>query len=365
MPSQARKKTPKKRKRIYKKTDSGIKRDLLILSLLIVLVIAVGTGYYWGKSSLSAAEAKTKPLKKEILLKKDKLPIERDRSLKEPDVGYCKAKPSKIRLWLFESKEPDVGYCRVEPEELDIEVGSTRDRAKTASGREHTKAPILERNGYPKLVIIIDDVATPKQLKKILAVPFKLTPSIFPPSKRLKSTAKMAKNLKHYMIHLPMQAVNHPSGAMPNTLKIKDSKDIFRHRVQALRRWFPSALYVNNHTGSLFTSDHRSMHTLYGVLKEEGFLFLDSRTSHRSKAERVAKEYGDFYLHRDIFLDNIRKYSAIRKQLKLAIKKAKSRGYAIAIGHPHNITLESLKNSPDILAEVEVVYLDELMSGAL
>ncbi len=376
MASKPQKKTPKKRKttkrkRIPKKRESRVIKDLLILFVLMVLVVAVGAGYYWGEGNRSVKVEKTQSLKKKILVKKKKISIEIGKSPKEQDVKYCKDKPSKIHLWLFGSQDQGIEYCRVKPKELNIgiekieEVPDTPPKdTKVSSDSVHIKRVIVERSRRPKLVIIIDDVATPRQLRKILSLPLKLTPSIFPPSKRLKSTAKMAKNLKHYMIHLPMQAGNHPRGAMLNTLMINDSKDTMRARVKALRRWFPSAIYVNNHTGSLFTSDHRSLHTLYGLLREEGFVFVDSRTSSKNKGRRVAKEYGDFYIHRDIFIDNIQKSGAIRKQLKRAIKKAKRRGYAIAIGHPHNITLRSLKNSLDILADVDVVYLDELMGSS-
>ena len=223
------------------------------------------------------------------------------------------------------------------------------------------RQPAIDRRKRPKLVIIIDDVANPKQLKQIQAVPLKLTPSIFPPSRNLTSTSKMAKNLRHYMIHFPMQAGNHPSGAMPNTVTIHDSKAKMRTRVKDLRKWFPTCTCTNNHTGSVFTSDYKSLYTMYGLLKEEGFVFVDSRTSPKSKGKRVAKEYGDFYLHRDVFIDNVQKFGAIRKQLKIAVKKAKKRGYAIAIGHPHKMTLRTLKNSLDILVDVDVIYLDELM----
>ncbi len=162
------------------------------------------------------------------------------------------------------------------------------------------------------------------------------------------------------MVHFPMQAEHYPRGAMPNTSTVKDSEKQMRTRVKNLRKWFPAALYTNNHTGSVFTSDYRALHTMYGLLKEEGFVFVDSRTSSKSKGKKVAKEYGDFYLHRDVFIDNVQKFGEIRKQLKAAVKKAKQRGYAIAIGHPHAITLRSLKNSLDILVDVDVVYLDEL-----
>jgi len=242
----------------------------------------------------------------------------------------------------------------------EVEVG--KSPSSTVSEGKRISAPVIDRHKPPKLVIIIDDVATPEQLRRIRSIPLKLTPSIFPPSDHLESTAKMARKLTHYMVHFPIQAGNYPHGAMPNTLTVTDSRAKIKTRIKALRRWFPSCVYINNHTGSVFTSDYKALHRLYGLLKEEGFLFLDSRTSSKSKGKKVSASYGDFYLYRDVFIDNIQSFAAIRKQLKSAVAIAKKRGYAIAIGHPHQTTLKTLKNSLDLLVHVDVVYLDELMA---
>jgi polysaccharide deacetylase 2 family uncharacterized protein YibQ len=221
-----------------------------------------------------------------------------------------------------------------------------------------TQIPAVVRGKKARLVVIIDDVATPKQLQTIASIPLKITPSIFPPSSDAPHTVKMSQSLKHFMIHLPMQA---KGGAMPDTLKIGDTDSTMRQRVANMRRWFPHAIYTNNHTGSRFTSDYDAMYKLYGILKEEGFVFVDSRTSARTQGRSVAHAYGDFYLARDVFIDNTPNFSAIRTQLKEAVRKAQNRGYAIAIGHPYPVTMSTLRNSMDILSGVDVVYIDELM----
>jgi len=163
------------------------------------------------------------------------------------------------------------------------------------------------------------------------------------------------------MIHLPMEAPEHPKNAMPDTIVRHDSKEKMQLRVKQLREWFPRVVYVNNHTGSTFTADSDALMRLYGLLKQEHFVFVDSRTSSKSQGERVVKAYGDTYLGRDVFIDNTQQFGAIRNELKNAVKQAKKRGYAIAIGHPYPITIRSLKNSLDILVDVDVVYMDELL----
>jgi len=143
------------------------------------------------------------------------------------------------------------------------------------------------------------------------------------------------------------------------TLFVRDGQEKVRERVEEIRRLFPTAHFLNNHTGSVFTSDYRAMYRLYGDLKREGFIFVDSRTSGRSKVRKIASAYHTPYLGRDVFLDNVQRPKAILKQLRLAIRIAKKRGYAIAIGHPHPATFEALREAAPLLKGVKAVYLDD------
>jgi polysaccharide deacetylase 2 family uncharacterized protein YibQ len=212
--------------------------------------------------------------------------------------------------------------------------------------------------GKPQLVLIIDDVSQASQLKKIRALPYRITPSIFPPSQINAHSHLLAKSLHHYMIHLPLESGSAKMNRFAKTLFTEDGPEKIRKRVRELRRLFPKARYVNNHTGSVFTSNYGAMTHLYGDLLEEGFVFLDSRTSGRSVVRRVAKDYGRPYLGRDVFIDNVQSRSAILSQLKKAVRIAKKRGYAIAIGHPHAATFDALRHAKGILSQVETVYFD-------
>ena len=39
---------------------------------------------------------------------------------------------------------------------------------------------------------------------------------------------------------------------------------------------------------------------------------------------------------------------------------AKKKGYAVAIGHPHKVTMSALRSADNILEDVELVYIDEI-----
>jgi len=212
----------------------------------------------------------------------------------------------------------------------------------------------------PKLAIIIDDVSTRSQLNAIQATGIKVTPSIFPPSKLSMSSHTLAAGLKYYMIHLPMESGNFQFNAQYKTLTKLLSREQIEARVKELRKLFPTARYVNNHTGSVFTGDYHAMQTLYEALRKEGFVFVDSRTIGSTKVPRIAREFGDAYVARDIFIDNEHNVPYIHKQLRKAVNMAKKKGYAIAIGHPHKMTMKALLSAANIFKEVELVYIDDI-----
>ncbi len=218
----------------------------------------------------------------------------------------------------------------------------------------------IRRFKQPQLVIVIDDVHTSKQLSQIEAIGYPVTPSIFPPYTLFPHTERLAKGLRHYMIHLPMESGSVKFNSQSYTLMRRfDSKQL-ESKIARLRRLFPHAKAINNHTGSRFTSDKAAMRRLYPVLRKYGFVFVDSRTSPHTKVASIVRSYGDDYLHRDIFIDNIRSVPAITAQLQKAVRIAIKRGYAIAIGHPYPETIEALRRAKGLLTQVKLRYMDEI-----
>jgi len=221
--------------------------------------------------------------------------------------------------------------------------------------------PILsDRKDRAKLVIIIDDVHTQVQLDAITSLPFPVTPSIFPPYTQSPYTPKLATRAVHYMVHLPMESGNAKYDKQSKTLMRSANKKVITTRMKEIRKLFPRAHYINNHTGSRFSEDCHAMSLLYHAMRKEGFAFIDSLTTPKSCVKKVVHAEGGRYLYRSVFLDNTKQIGYIHRQLKKAVSLAKKHGYAIVIGHPHKVTLRALKQAKWLLDEVEVVYIDEL-----
>ena len=219
---------------------------------------------------------------------------------------------------------------------------------------------IFDNKSKPKIAIILDDVSTTAEKEKILNIGYKITMAFLPPTKGHPNSAKIALDLPFYMIHFPMQASSAFKGAEEFTLHVGDSYEKIEKRVAQLREWYPNAIYTNNHTGSVFTENEEAMDRLLKALKKYNFIFVDSRTSAKSVAKKYALKYDMPYIVRNTFIDNDRSYGAIQSQLKKSIEIAKKTGYAIAIGHPHDITIKVLRESKHLLKDVEPIYVNQL-----
>ena len=222
-----------------------------------------------------------------------------------------------------------------------------------------TKKTVVKKDTRPKLAIIIDDISFQSQVNIIQDIGYPITMAFLPPTSRHKNSAKIAKNIPFYMIHFPLEAQTFKF-AEDKTLKINDSYEKILQRVQELHILYPKATYTNNHTGSKFTANTKAMNNLMKALKKYNFTFVDSRTTAKSVAKKTAFDHNVPFLTRNIFLDNKQDKSYIQGQLMKAINIAKKEGSAIAICHPRNITLKTLKESKHLLKDVQMVLINQL-----
>ena len=267
------------------------------------------------------------------------------------------------------NKENKIIQKKVEEIKENNKNKPTKDSTSTQNKKEkvNEKSIITSKDTFtydkkskPKIAIVIDDVSTQAQKDKILSMGYKINMAFLPPTKTHPDSAKIAQSLSFHMIHFPMQASSAFKGEEINTLTINDSYETIEKRVKQLREWYPNAVYTNNHTGSVFTENEEAVDKLFRALKKYNFIFVDSRTSAKSVAKKYAKKYDMPYIVRNTFIDNDRDFKSIQNQLKKAIEIAKKQGYAIAIGHPHTVTLEVLKDSKSLFKEVEPIFINQL-----
>ena len=257
-------------------------------------------------------------------------------------------------------------YAKKSAYELKSELEKVLKRQRTAAHEYAQKTPpkppkreiVKVHNSKPKLAIIFDDVSFSWDVKNIKALKIPVTMSFLPPTKTHPDSAKLAAKEPYYMVHLPMEAMRFHAPE-PLTLEANDSKSKIHERIKKVKKLFPRVKYINNHTGSRFTSSKVAMMRLVDVLNYEGIEFIDSRTTAKTKAPEVMKYHNKPYIARDVFLDHDGEVAAVKIQIKRAIAKAKKYGKAIAICHPHQNTLKALHESRSLLLkEVELVRID-------
>lgn len=351
--SSQKQKTPVKRRRRRKTTkNSNFKKHISIVLGVFMMISMVAFGYFLGQHDLLNGQTSIpQTYKTDEAESKEKLLND----LSKIKTQKPQEKKERIKKKVS-SREKNTSMKPL----LQEQVKAEENRPTVV--KKEPKVRLVNSVGKPKLVIIIDDVSNIRQLKKIQALHMKITPSIFPPSERSMTSHTLARDLKHYMIHLPMESGSTQFNKQYKTLKTTFSQEQIIARAKELRVLFPTARYVNNHTGSVFTNDYNRMLTLYTALKKEGFMFVDSRTIASTKIPKIAKEFGDAYVARDTFIDNVHNIKTIHKQLRKAVEIAKKKGYAIAIGHPHVETMKALSSASSILEDVELVYIDNLMT---
>jgi len=196
----------------------------------------------------------------------------------------------------------------------------------------------------PQIAIVIDDLGLSEQASLVLAdMQGPYTLAYLPYAENLlEQTARVKRAGHELLVHMPMQPKNNEDPG-PNALLTELPADEFERRIDWNLDRFEGFVGINNHMGSHMTEQAGLMVRLMVHLRRDGLLFLDSLTSPRSVAARAAIATGVPVVERDIFLDNERTMAAIMEQLTKTEVIARQRGYAIAIGHPYDVTLKALE----------------------
>jgi polysaccharide deacetylase 2 family uncharacterized protein YibQ len=91
--------------------------------------------------------------------------------------------------------------------------------------------------------------------------------------------------------------------------------------------------------------------------------FLDSKTAPDSIAEKRARAKGIPATHRDVFIDHYETAEQVRAALLKTERVARSNGYAIAIGHPKDVTMAGLEEWLPTLADkgIELIPMSQMI----
>jgi len=217
----------------------------------------------------------------------------------------------------------------------------------------------------PRVAIVIDDMGYDLSLAfKLLDLKDIKSFSILPYSPYRVEIANAAHERGFdVLLHLPMEPLEYPRiNPGPGALLSSMNPDEFLHVLYNDLNSVPYIIGVNNHMGSRLTEDPERMREIFMVLKRRGLFFLDSRTTKRTKCREIAKSLKLRYTERQVFLDHVLDPHAIQLELQRLVNIAQSKGFAIGIAHPHEITYRVLKAElPEIKKKVALVSVSELV----
>ena len=213
-------------------------------------------------------------------------------------------------------------------------------------------APETPNAGRAEIALIIDDLGWDLLTTvAVVGLPGPLTLAFLPYPEGLPEQLRVARRAGHEVIlHMPMAPISalEDAGGMALT-GLLGAAEIERRLAWAIAR-VPGAIGINNHMGSRFTANCAGMAVMLEAVARRGLVYVDSRTTGASVAQRLAGTIGVAFARRDVFVDHQRDPAAIEAALIELERIAFLRGRAIGIGHPDPNTIAALQQwLPDVV----------------
>lgn len=203
----------------------------------------------------------------------------------------------------------------------------------------------------PMIAVVIDDVGLDRpRSRRAMALPAPVTIALMAYADEARAQAATARRAGHELIvHLPMEPEEGNGDPGPTALLSGLSETEFERRLDSNLSQFAGYVGINNHMGSKLTSDPTALAPVMAALKRRGLMFLDSRTTSETQGLAVARAFGVPAVERDVFIDHDPSPIAVRTALVHTEDLALQNGFAIAIGHPRDVTLDALEEwLPDL-----------------
>jgi hypothetical protein len=218
-----------------------------------------------------------------------------------------------------------------------------------------------------RMALVIDDLGYKSDLSEFLSLGIPVNFAVMPGERATKDIVKQLNDKKiPFLMHLPMEPEKYPKidpGKLALMLKMSDKEisDMYKKDLASVN----GACGINNHMGSAFTANEEKMRVFLGLVKKSGLFFLDSETTSKSKAKKIADEIGLKNLRNDVFIDLKDEPDFMNKQFEEIKKKIEKYGQCIAIGHyqrKHMIPVIKENIKKFRASGIEFVYLKDLFN---
>jgi len=200
----------------------------------------------------------------------------------------------------------------------------------------------------PMIAVVIDDLGMNRRNTAALNdLKGPLTLAFLPYAGDLARQTRAARAAGHeLLLHMPMEPIGQEWPG-PDALLTSLEPEEFHRRLLAGFESFTGFVGMNNHMGSRVTADQERMAVVMAELGKRDLLFLDSMTTARSVGSVEARRHGVPFARRDVFIDTVfarETPERVLHQLAQVESISRERGAAVAIGHPHDATIEALRH---------------------
>ncbi len=310
---------------------------MAVAAAVAVIAIAVWLFAPFGKATIasSTVELRRDPLPSVASVA---LPPVKPAVMEAPQIPMPAPTPTPVQTAVVVPPPQEALVRPLKPE-------APRPEAPTVPAWIRYAVPAPPKDARPRIAIVIDDLGLDRRrTERAIALPGPLTLSFLAYAGDLPRQAEAAHRGGHeLMLHVPMEPVGKVLDTGPNELDVGLSQEELLQRLRWDLGRFDGYVGINNHMGSKFTSDSASMRPVMEELHRRGLLFLNSRTIGSTTGIDLARELGVPHAGRDVFLDNDVTTTAISAQFVELERIAKRNGSAIAIGHPHDQTMDVLQ----------------------
>ncbi len=199
----------------------------------------------------------------------------------------------------------------------------------------------------PRIAVIVTGLGLARDVTRraIEELPPDVALSFSPYAKNLPTWFQLAREKGHeVLLDLPMEPVSFPNDdpGPKGLLTLLDTEQNLERLDWVLSQGSGQTGVVAT-MGSRFLASEQNLKPVLAVLKERGLLFVDNGSSAESATRRLAGPLNLYHLVNDRVLDDGRPSRAsIRANLLEAEQLARSRGTALALGHPYPATLETI-----------------------
>lgn len=204
--------------------------------------------------------------------------------------------------------------------------------------------PFDANDRRPRIAIVISELGLSSAATDVAIqqMPGPVTLAFSPYSENLAQWINLARAAGHeVLINLPMEPLNFPANDPgPQTLLTSLTEQQNLERLSWVLNRVNGYVGVSNHMGSRFTAAPDALKPVLQAINTRGLLFLDSRSTPRSVATKLAGEIGLPRAFNNRFIDQEAARVAIDARLGEIEKIARENGAAVAMGFPYPVTFE-------------------------